>query len=136
MKKQLPRLLAYLLGQSLPEFKLSLPELKRELMRARDEYKLTKTHFEKISAMFRKGVHSLCHNNATRLEWDTVSDCFRKEIEQGDLNAVTDKRICSFDVFLRGVRFIPYEGNAKRIIVDIINVAKQLPDPDIKRTRK
>eukprot|EP00392_Amoebophrya_sp_AT5.2_P005905 g5915.t1 len=126
-------LLAYLLGQSLPEFKLSLPELKRELMRARDEYKLTKTHFEKISAMFRKGVHALCHNNATRLEWDTVSDCFRKEIEQGDLNAVTDKRICSFDVFLRGVRFIPYEGNAKRIIVDIINVAKQLPDPDIKR---
>ncbi|CAD7925573.1 unnamed protein product [Amoebophrya sp. A120] len=126
-------LMAYLLGQNLPEFASNLPEFKRELIRARDHYKLTGEHFDKMQAMFQKAVHGLCHNNATRLEWDTVSACFRREIEHGDLHAVTDKRICAFEIVLRGLKFVPHDGDAKKIIVDIIMIAKQLPDPDIKR---
>ncbi|CAD7964157.1 unnamed protein product, partial [Amoebophrya sp. A25] len=126
-------LLGYLLGQKLPEFALLLPELKQELIRARDEFGLTSEHFDRMTNMFRKAVHTFCTNNATRLEWDTISDCFRKEIEKGSLHRVTDKRVVSFDVFIRGCDFLPLGGDKQKIIQAIIKVAKQLPDPDVKR---
>ena len=107
-----------LLGHHLPDFQLELDGIKNRLMHQRDKLKMTSEDFDKIENMFAKAVHPLIFregeaigavkNNEMMRQWDTVSRCFRLDIEKGVPGKITDKRVVSWDVLLKDVLFEPH----------------------------
>lgn len=62
-------LLAYMLGQPMPDFALAVDDLKKELIRARDELEMTAEHFDEIQKMLQAAIYTYCVNNDMRVRW-------------------------------------------------------------------